>query len=66
MHTTKINQTVFIHDGDYGGDVEIRTGRGNITMPFLDLKGFIADYVRNKRIGKLESDEDDDDKILGI
>jgi hypothetical protein len=35
-------------------------------MPFLDLKGFIADYVRNKRIGKLESDEDDDDKILGI
>ena len=32
----------------------------------LRKEGLTADNVRNKRIGRLESDEDDDDKILGI
>jgi len=53
-HTTTIDNTVFIHDGDFIGDVEIRRGGTGIIVPFEDLLALVAEYVRMERIAKLE------------
>jgi hypothetical protein len=63
-HTTKINDTAFIHDGDYGTDIEIVVGKRRLTVPSADLKGFMADWVRNERINALENMTDDE--VLGL
>lgn len=64
MHTTKINETAFIHDGDYGTDIEIVVGGKRLTVPSDDLKGFMASWVRDERTAHLE--QASDDEILGL
>lgn len=64
------------HNGDYTGDVWINTHKEpehdefmgtttwTVKIPFDVLKAFVAEYVRDKRIGELEQLDDPDD-ILG-
>lgn len=62
MHTSKYGMTTFIHNGDFSGEIEIRdvrTGK-EIEIPFLDLKCLMAQYVRDKRIAKLEQQTAED------
>lgn len=65
MHTTFINDTVFIHNGDYSGDVSIRykekKDQGSyeindqaIEIPITDLIDFVAEIQRNRLISKIE------------
>ena len=63
-HTTKINETAFIHDGDYGTDIEIVVGKKRLTVPSDDLKGFMASWVRTEKIQRLE--DMSDDEVLGL
>lgn len=53
-HTTRIRGTSFIHDSDFGGYVEIVRGKKSLTIPSKDLEEFIACYVRDRLITKLE------------
>lgn len=64
MHTTEINDTVFIHHGSYEGNVKIVHGSGTMTIPFDDLKEFVSRYVADARISRLENA--DADEVLGI
>jgi hypothetical protein len=64
MHTTEINDTVFIHHGGFEGDVEIIRGEQRMTVPVDDVKEFIARLVCGLRVERLE--DADADEILGI
>jgi hypothetical protein len=60
MHTSeyridKIPElVVFIHNGDYSGDVEICHGNDSITIPFKAVEYFVSDWLRKKKIERLE------------
>lgn len=57
MHSTKIDDLIFHHEGDYYGDVEITdaiSGESVCVLPFETLKRFVAGYVKQKRISALE------------
>ena len=55
MHTTEIGKTLFIHNGDYSGDVTIKVKKGDeIKIPLDDLLEFVGGYVRDQKISKLE------------
>jgi hypothetical protein len=64
MHTTEINDTTFIHHGSYEGDVILRRQNEELLVPFDDLKEFIARYVADARISRLENASADE--VLGI
>ena len=64
MHTTEVNDTLFVHNGDFSGDVEVRTFEGRLSVPFADLKALVACYVRQVRANELE--DMSDDEVLGI
>jgi hypothetical protein len=54
-HTTNHGGTRFIHNGDYSGEVEIQhSDQEAVWVPFSDLLQFVADYVRQEKIAKLE------------
>lgn len=53
-HTSTIGKTTFIHNGDFEGEVEVRNGDQSMVLPFADIKGIVAEFVRNQRIEKLE------------
>jgi hypothetical protein len=71
-HTTKAALcTVFIHNGDYSGDVtvisvsfpeQLPASDGSITfgvdVPFADLRELVFGYLRNRRIEWLEQASD--------
>jgi hypothetical protein len=67
-HTTKYGDITFIHDGDYSGVVEIVRNNAaiyqNIMIPCETLFQFVANAVREKKIGKLE--QSNYDEILGL
>lgn len=68
-HTTKINRTNFIHNGDYSGEVIIGREMGQteqLVVPFKDLKEFVAQYVTYKRVRRLENTTQTLDEILGL
>jgi len=55
MHTTVISDTAFLHDGDYGGTIEIVASDGaRLAIPAEDLKGFVASWSRHERAIELE------------
>ena len=67
-HTTETaGGTVFIHNGDYSGPVQIRArkgevledGRFELEVPFTDLRALVLDYLRQRMISGLESASDD-------
>jgi hypothetical protein len=77
MITTKFdNGRVFIHNGDYSGDLIInadpdevakvdydsitRLPGWHVTIPFEDIKAIVAEYVRRQRAIELENATDDD------
>ena len=68
MHTITINQTTFNHNGDYSGDVVISRNGDQLWVPFDDLKGFVADYVRRVQQAKAENaiGKLSDDAVLGL
>jgi hypothetical protein len=73
MHTTQINCTIFIHNGDCSGNVEIyrprkASERESITLPFADLVGLVANWKRTKLISAIEqaTDEEIIQDYLGV
>lgn len=72
MHTSQYGpEWVFLHNGDYSGDVTIcnsliPAGQPalRIQIPFDELLQFVADFVRQKEITRLEQESALD--ILGI
>lgn len=65
MHTTEIDDAVFNHNGDYSGNVRITDENGNVCEVSFDaLKGFVAEYVRQEKISKLENAWYDE--VLGL
>lgn len=61
MHTTLGDSCVFIHNGDYSGDVIIKTMSknkkevlGEVEIDMNDLLDFMAGCIRSKKISKLE------------
>lgn len=67
-HSTKINDTTFIHNGDYSGSVTISRdhvcGEECMEVPFKDLLKFIGSYVISEKISRLE--QMDADEIFGL
>lgn len=53
-HSTEIQGFVFIHNGDYSGDVEIVHTGLRVKIPFSALAEFVAGYVVGERIAALE------------
>jgi hypothetical protein len=66
MHTTKINDSTFVHNGGFDGDVTIIRAQGadEITLPFEDVLEFVARYVQQERVSKLE--QANAKEILGL
>lgn len=69
MHTfaagEKENETVFLFNSDLSGDVVItRNGNQSLHVPGEHLLSFVANYVRDTKIGELE--QMNDNEILGI
>ncbi len=61
MHTSRIGGTVFHHNGDYSGEVVITTADASkLSVAFEDLKGFVAQYLREQAIERIEQKRDDD------
>lgn len=54
MHTTRINNTQFIHDGDFGEDITIVINSKGMVVPTLDLIGIVAEMKRRQKISELE------------
>jgi hypothetical protein len=62
-HTTKCNGgTVFIHNGDFSGDVEIveagcpnDMSRKRISVPFSDVKALVAKWARSRLVQQIEN-----------
>lgn len=66
MHTFDGSKTRFHFNSDMSGDCEIiekESGR-SMKVPCEDILDFVANYVRNEKIGKLEQINTND--ILGI
>lgn len=69
VHTFKSGRYAIQHNGDYSGDVEIDVTQADIsplggnrvavTLPFTVLRDFIAEYVRDELIDRLEQAEPD-------
>lgn len=65
MHTTTIGNTTFYHNGDFSGEVEIVTKTMmRVSVPYDELKAFIAESIRTIKIAQLESATDDE--VLGL
>jgi hypothetical protein len=67
MYTTKVNKTIFHHNGDFSGDIHIyfeNNSGAEILIPFDDIKGLVAEYIRREKISKLEDAEDNE--LLGV
>jgi hypothetical protein len=75
MHTSKINETRFVHNGDFSGDIRVlvkpeQVQRLDVPMlggsvvemeiPFDDLKGIVFEYLRRRQIAALENMSDED------
>lgn len=58
MHTTQYNESkiVFLHNGDYSGDVIIRdTETGNeVRCDIKDLESFLGDKIKDEFIDYVE------------
>ena len=56
MHTSETNNgTVFIHNSDMSGDVEIINSEGRrVKVDGNDILQFVAGYIRGVRVSKLE------------
>ena len=52
MHTTRIGETTFIHNGDCSGDIIIvhDDDEARFSIPFEDLLGFVAEYVWQEKL----------------
>jgi hypothetical protein len=79
MITTELpNGRVFLHNGDFSGDLEINvhpaeleeldtedgTQLFRLAIPFEDIKAIVADYVR--RVRTVELEQMSDDQVLGV
>ncbi|HEY3495737.1 MAG TPA: hypothetical protein VGK73_13660 [Polyangiaceae bacterium] len=55
MHTTTSRDWTLIHHGDFSGDVTIRQGERELTVPASVLLDFAAAVVRQREMDRLES-----------
>lgn len=58
MHMTTRGETRFTHDGDFGGDVAIECRGKAMSVPFADLLGLVAEFVRRVRVARVEGETD--------
>ncbi len=62
MHTTEIDGFMFVHHGDYSGDVKIwavgdspgQHAEPALEIPMTVLVQLVAEYVRAEKIAELE------------
>ena len=59
-HTTRINETSFVHNGDYSGDVVIINWQGRIEIPFKDLETLVINAWLEEKMTFLQSLSDED------
>lgn len=69
-HTTRVGKTVFIHNGDFSGDVELivdkqqiqkwEHGERTVSVPFEEIKGLVAEYVRQKTLEAVHAADADE------
>jgi len=69
MHTftpcgSNVDQVLIHHNGDYSGDVIVRTEKGEVTLPAWVLIEFVAEYVRGRKISAVE--DMSVDQLLGV
>jgi len=63
-HSMNIKETTLIFDGDYQGTVTIITSSGELKVPAEALIEFAVNYVRSRKIEKLE--QASVDEIFGV
>lgn len=66
MHTFNGGSCIIHYDGDFSGEAIICNKNNNteVRVDTQDLIDFIAEYVRNKKVGRLENMNSDE--ILGV
>ena len=66
MHTFKGKKTTIHYNSDMSGDCIIfnKETEQEVVVPCEDILEFVADYVRSRKIGKLE--QMDSKEILGL
>lgn len=57
MHTYKGESLIIHHNGDYSGECYIvdKETKTQIKVSCEDLLGFVAEYVKSKRISEIEN-----------
>ena len=67
MHTMEMKSGVrFHHNGDFSGEVYIVAPNvdndeiGEVKVDFKDIKAFVAEYIRNQMIEKIEQAKPDE------
>ena len=61
MHTFHCkNCTTITHNGNYSGEVTIKSKNAAINIECSDLLEFAAEYIRNERIKELENMKTED------
>lgn len=62
MHTYKGKTLIINHDGDYKGECYIidKETKTQIKVSCEDLLEFVAEYIRSKRIAKIENMDTDE------
>lgn len=65
MHSYQGKECKIHHNGDYSGDVVItRDGAAHLEVPFEDLLGLVAEYVRSRKLSQLE--DADTEELFGL
>ncbi len=59
-HTFIVDNVNFIFNGDYSGMVKIIMSNNNIEIPCKAILEFVANYIRDKKIEKLEQMSSDE------
>jgi hypothetical protein len=54
-HTTKINKTVFIHNSDFSGNIEIQHNGQTIALPFSDIESIVYTCLAQREMDLMES-----------
>lgn len=58
MQTTETNNRIFVHHGDYSGDIDVYSKydpqNKQASIPMQDILEFVAEYIRSTRISILE------------
>ena len=68
MHTFESSSVRFHHNGDFSGEAIIvdKQSSAEFRVPFDDLKDFVAEYVRDRKIGHVEETSENEEQISAL